>query len=105
MDSNITNSEIEEICLSLKNGKSSGIDSGNNEMLKASLSKLKKCFEILFNLILNVEKFPQQWSTGLIVPIFKGGKVYDKSNYRGISILSCLGKMFTGIINKRISIF
>ena len=29
----------------------------------------------------------------------------DKSNYRGINILSCLSKLFTGILNKRITKF
>ena len=47
---------------------------------------------------------PKVWSKAIIAPIPKGG---DKDpcqplNYRGISLLSCVGKLFTYIINNRI---
>ena len=41
----------------------------------------------------------------MIVPIFKGGDAKETTNYRGISVLSCLGKLFASIINSRISHF
>jgi len=39
------------------------------------------------------------------VPIYKSGRKDDTNNYRGISISSCLGKLFTSILNRRISSF
>ena len=38
----------------------------------------------------------------MITPIWKSGPKMDPSNYRGISILSCLGKFYTAILNKRL---
>ena len=32
---------------------------------------------------------------GLIVPIRKGGELDDPNNYRGITLNSCLSKLFT----------
>ena len=54
----------------------------------------------LFNCIL----VPGTWLSGNIIPIFKNkGKSSDPKNYKLISILSCLGKLSTSIINKRLN--
>ena len=39
------------------------------------------------------------------MPIFKGEDSFDPSNYRGIAVTSCLGKMFTLILNERLVTF
>jgi len=53
-----------------------------------------------FNCIL----VPGTWLSGNIIPIFKNkGKSSDPKNYRLISILSCLGKLFTSMLNKRLN--
>ena len=46
--------------------------------------------------------FPHAWSTGCIVPILKKGNANNTDNYRGITLVSCLGKLFTSILNKRL---
>ena len=45
------------------------------------------------------------WSIGYIVPIHKKGNVNDPSNYRGITISSCLGKLFALIMNNRLDTY
>merc|ERR1711872_1002033 len=41
-----------------------------------------------------------------INPIYKQkGEKSDPNNYRGISIISCLGKLFTALINERLTKF
>ena len=45
---------------------------------------------------------PQTWCNGIITPIFKSGVKSDPSNYRGICISSCLGKLFCSILNQRL---
>ena len=57
----------------------------------------------LFNLILFSGKTPNEWSIGMIKPIYKQkGSCDDPNNYRGITILSCFGKLFTSVINNRL---
>ena len=45
---------------------------------------------------------PQNWCDALITPIFKTGSETDPSNYSGICISSCLGKLFCSILNQRL---
>ena len=39
------------------------------------------------------------------MPIHKDGPKLDTSNYRGITLISCLGKLFMSILNNRLSFF
>ena len=42
----------------------------------------------------------------MVEPIYKGkGSKTDPDNYRGTTILNCLGKLFTSILEKRLSYF
>ena len=56
----------------------------------------------LFNLILASGFFPSSWCEGIITPIFQSGDKQDPSNYRGICISSCLGKLFSAVLNNRL---
>ena len=56
----------------------------------------------LFNGILISGLFPELWSTAVMVPVFKRGDPSDPNNFRGISLVSCLAKLFTNIINTRL---
>ena len=43
---------------------------------------------------------------GIIMPIYKNkGNINDPNEYRPITIFSCLGKLFTSILNNRINTF
>ena len=43
---------------------------------------------------------------GNIIPIYKNrGNKDDPKNYRPITIISCLGKLFTSILNERLNDF
>ena len=60
----------------------------------------------LFNIILDTGKIPSSWTEGCIIPIYKKkGSKLDPENYRPITNLSCLGKLFTAIINSRLQTF
>ena len=46
---------------------------------------------------------PLDWGRGLIVPLYKGdGGKEDCGNYRGIALLSIVGKLFARILNGRL---
>ena len=45
---------------------------------------------------------PNDWAKAVIVPIHKKGNVKDCNNYRGISLLSVVGKLYAAIIDRRV---
>ena len=57
----------------------------------------------LFNKIYEKAHFPENWTEGYIIPLHKKGSVNDAENYRGITLLSTLGKLFTKVINNRLA--
>ena len=60
----------------------------------------------LFNVILASGVVSEQWSIGVIKPIYKSsGDDTESSNYRGITLVSCLGKLFSNLINRRLTLF
>ena len=53
-------------------------------------------------LFLNAE-YPRLWGEGIIVPIFKGGCLDEASNYRGITLINIMGKIFSQILLNRLN--
>ena len=94
--------EIRTAAGKLKNNKSSFSDKIKNEMIKSSLNELMPVYLKLFNTVLDLGTMPQMWCDGPITPIFKCGTKSDPSNYRGICISSCIGKLFCSILNQRL---
>ena len=99
----ITEAELRFIMKKLKNGKAGGVDQIINEFIKNSPPSMLTLICSYFNLILDIGMVPESWTVGLIVPIFKNkGNIDDADNYRGITLLCCMGKLFTMLINKRL---
>ena len=105
LDYNITEKELLNACKNLKNNKTSAYDMIKNEMIKSAMPYISKTVVKVFNILLNTGKFPESWTDGIIVPIYKQGNSADPNNYRGITLSSCLGKLFCHVLNERISKF
>ncbi len=71
-------------------------------MIMAGKIVLLPIIKRLFNMILETECVPDCWSEGFLVPIFKKGDKEQPTNYRGISITSCLGKLFSRLLSTRL---
>ena len=91
--------------LILKPGKALGIDNISNEMISCLLEIYPEVILKLFNSILNHNDIIPDWLISIIAPIYKKGSKADPSNYRGISLLSCFGKLFLSILNNRLMEF
>jgi hypothetical protein len=59
----------------------------------------------LFNKVLQNGKFPKVWNLSCISSIFKSGNPNDCNNYRGICVSSCLSKLFTSLLQNRLTNF
>ena len=78
----------------LKNNKTGGSDGLVGELLKYGGSGMVDLLQQLFSVIWREEIVPPQWREGLIVNLFKKGDKEDPGNYRGITLLSVVGKVF-----------
>ena len=47
--------------------------------------------------------FLERWAEGHIIPIFKKGDKNEALNYRGITLLSTIGKLFTRVLNNQLN--
>ena len=101
----VTFQEVELMIRKLKNSKACGKDFIRNEFLKNCPIEMLHVWVKFFNVVLDSGIVPTEWCIGIIIPIFKNkGVDTNPDNYRGITLLSCLGKLFTSILNHRISL-
>ena len=63
-------------------------------------------YDKMFNLILETGIIPQNWSKGVIIPIYKKkGDPTSPNNYCPITLLFCVSKLFTSVLNARLNKF
>jgi hypothetical protein len=90
---------------SLKTNKAVGPDLIHNCILKASSNHITEPLTRFFNKCLSESKFPDPWKLAHVTPLYKKGQRELCSNYRPISLLSCVGKLFESCVHKYIYFF
>ena len=99
----VTDLEVDrEISNLKKQGDKSDVLS---KFLKLSRIPVSKLLCNLFNLCLLQGSFPENLKHAFVTPVFKKGSPYIISNYRPISIVSNISKIFESLIYKRLSKF
>ena len=96
----VTHSVIEDIIISLKNGKSTGPFSIPVKLLKLVKSDISRHLACIFNESITLGIFPDKLKCAKVIPIYKKGAHNDPSNYRPISLLSVFGKRFEKLMFK-----
>ena len=94
LNAEITTEQIVKGIRELKTGRSGRPDRLINEFFIYGCNDLLPHLHNLFNVLLDKEYFPSMWTEGYIVPIHKKGSINKVDNYRGITLLSTLGKLF-----------
>ena len=100
-----SDSEILKIISSLENKTSSSIDGINNRILKFSAIVLVPYLTSIFNSMTDSGVFPSCLKVATITPLWKWAEKTDPNNYRPISILSSVSKVFERLLFNRISHF
>ena len=101
-DNEPTMQEVKAAIQTLKNGKAPGTDQITAEAIKAGGDILLHRLHILLQTIWRTEQVPTTWKKAIVIPIHKKGGSRECKNYRGISLLSIVGKIFTKIIQSRL---
>ena len=101
-DSTITYKEIKKAIFDLRKGKSAGPDRILNEVIKYTNPVMINSYMKIFNVILKTGIYPKSWKESFTIPIYKSGDKNDPNNYRGVSLVNCLPKIFNTILNNRL---
>jgi hypothetical protein len=94
--------EIVDAIKAIKNRKAAGADNIPGEGLKAGLYMSADILLPLFQDIWQKEKFPNEWKEGIIIKVSKIGDLSQCRNWRGVTLLAAISKIFNKIILERI---
>jgi len=85
-----------------KNNKTGGNDGLVVELIKYGVKGMANLLEVLYEVIWTEKSIPKQWRQGLIVSLHKKGDAEDSGNYRGITLLNVVRKLFCKVLNNRL---
>jgi len=98
----ITVHDVCKLLSQMKNKKSTGPDGVSIVTIKSNLNKLAPVIKYIFNLSIKQGKFPEQLKQACVIPIFKSNEKKIMSNYRPISLINSLAKVFEKIMQKQL---
>ncbi|KAK3564292.1 hypothetical protein QTP86_012012 [Hemibagrus guttatus] len=102
VDSFITQAEVTEVVQQLLGGKAPGVDEICPEYLKSLDVVGLSWLTHLCNIAWRSGTVPLDWATGVVVPLFKKGDRRVCSNYRGFTLLSLPGKVYSRVLERRV---
>ena len=89
----------------LRCGKAAGSSGIYPEMIKAGGIIVEDRLHSLFKKVWLTEVIPEDWQCGVVIPLHKKGDRMNLDNYRGITLMDVVGKVFSGIIKDRLEEF
>ena len=102
---NVTVSEVHKILSSIDVSESTGHDGISNKLLKDAVDIISYPLALILNTSINTGIFPYDFKTAVISPIHKAGCKTECSNYRSISVLSSVAKIFEKLITQQLEIY
>ena len=97
--------EIENIINNLENKASCGPDEIPVSILKAAVKHISLPLSLIINHSLSNTTFPDALKIAKVIPLYKSGNHQDPANYRPISLLNTVSKIYENIIYKRLTNF
>ena len=89
--------EIRAAFAKINTAKSFGIDNISSYFFNA-LPFIDNSLAFLLNTAIETSQFPDSWKIARVTPIFKDGDRTEKSNYRPISVLPVISRLFEKLV-------
>jgi hypothetical protein len=93
--------EIVDAITAMKNGKATGPDNIPPVVLKADPYAAADIVLLLFHDIWQKEKLPKEWKEGIIIKVPNKGDLSQCRNWRGVTLLVVISKIFNKIVLER----
>ena len=82
--------------------KATGLDGVSNKLLKLAAHIVAPTLTEIFTTSINTGIFPTEWKIAKVTPIFKKGKKNDLNNYRPISVIPTVAKIFEKVVYEQL---
>jgi hypothetical protein len=102
LDGDVLRWEVARAIKKLKSGKSVGVDGVVAEVLKHGGEWMGESVWRLCWMVFRGEKVPLEWLRAVKVPVKKKGKGELYEDYRGVTLLSVVGKVFGMVMEARL---
>jgi hypothetical protein len=96
----IKEKDVEDVLKGINTNKAYGPDNISPRLIKEAGPSIVKILTKIFNKSLQLAKFPALWKKANVLPIYKKAEDYITTNYRPVSLLSILAKIFEKIVFK-----
>lgn len=101
-EAEITEEDINKALKKSKNNKAPGPGNIKMELLKYGGARIVSFIRMLFNKIEAGEKIPDEWNLSYMSSIFKKGDKRSPNNYRGISVMPSIARIFSSVIKEKL---
>ena len=102
-NNSVTPKMVRKVVMNLNLSKASGPDCIAAVVLKNCELEFSQILAELFNKCLKESCFPDCWKVSSVVPVFKNvGERSTAKNYRPVSLLSVVTKVFEKLVNNRV---
>ena len=101
----ITPNQTKRLIEAIPSSKATGVDGVSARILKIAAPALAPSLAKLINICIASGTFPTAWKQAKVTPIHKQKSKTDKNNYRPISVLPVLSKIFERHLHNSLSTF
>ena len=100
-----TETEVLNIIRAMNSNKSSGVDNISCKVVKTIAGYISKPLVYIINKSIETSIFPDHFKKAEVIPIFKAGDADNPTNYRPISLIPSLAKIYEKILKIRLDDF
>ena len=100
--SKVCEPEVQQIINQMKKKQSRGVDELSSQLLKVIGNEICKSLTLIINQLIETEIYPENFKIAKTTPIHKKGDKNVISNYRLVSLLPTLAKVFERVIHKQL---
>ena len=94
----VTPKQLIETMGKFRTSQGSGLDCISSFFLKVGMPVLAGSLSRLFNMSMSLGIFPDDWKIARVAPIYKDGSEDENSNYRPISVLPVISRLFEKLV-------
>ena len=99
---NFTSHEVYKILNNLDISKATGPDRIGYRLLREAAGSISHVLSKLFNKSFELNTYPDSWKMAHVIPLHKKNDKSDPNNYRPVSLLPCISKIFERAVHKHV---